>query len=176
MKKYLITLLMLTVYSCGNSNDSTVTPVSVLPSFAEIGAGEYSIPCFLNKFASEGFGSDIYSKATLKLNGNGTGSNDFELFDDAACTNMLGSGTVIVKHYDTVLVGDTPVLEMVQDDGFSEMQLWIGYAQVSSSYYIDLDFSDGESGPYLTVPTTAELNEFTVSPDTEGKLLTKNPL
>lgn len=173
MKKCLSVLVLVSLYACGGSSNSSDAPVNPLPAFAELSTGNYTMPCFFNKLASQGNGQDIYTKATLNLNADATGTNDFELYDDAACTNLMLSGTVAIVHYETVTVGESPVLMMIQNDGNGEMQIWIPYAQVGTNYFIDVDFTDGESGPYTALPTEQEIAEFVTSPETEGLQLQK---
>ena len=174
MKFFFLVMLILNFYACGGSNkDNSVTNIAPLPISIELGEGNYSIPCFQNKLASQGIGITIYSKATLTLGANAMGSNFFELYDDAACTNLLANGTVLVNHYETVLVNGEFVLKMEQDDGNSIMSLWIGYKQLGNAYFLDLNFSDGESGPYLAEPTTQELSQFAADPAGQGILIQK---
>lgn len=170
MKNYLISLITLILISCGNSNNkdeikSTNNNQSLIK---EMSSGNYVISCFKNKIASQAIGIEIFTKNTLHLNADNTGTNDFNLYDDSSCTNLLASGTVMIKNYKTILISGNAVLEMLQDDGNAEMQLWIPYTQVDAKYYIDLDYQDGQSGPYLNIPIQSEIEEFTTSPETEG--------
>ena len=60
---------------------------------------------------------------------------------------------------------------MEQDDGSSIMPLWIGYKSVGGSTYLDVDWTDSESGPYIAEPTAAELSAFAADPAGQGLLL-----
>src|SRR5690606_20375646 len=124
--------------------------------------------CFLNKLASEGVGMDVYTKAEMILHSDGTGSNHFELYDDAGCTNMLADGIVDILSYEKIKVGQTQVLKMRQDDGHSVMDIWIPYKIVGTGIYFDLDFTDGESGPYLSEPGVSEIADFEADPSGQG--------
>lgn len=163
---FIICLLILT--SCGKSSDSTPAESNIPGIQSQLGAGSFSVPCFQNKLASQGIGSTIYSKSTMTFNLDGTGSNDFELYDDAACTNLLASGTVAVLHYETILIDGQQILLMDQDDGGSVMRIWIPYFKSQSAIYFDVDFSDGESGPFISEPTPAEFQGFQQNPAGEG--------
>ncbi len=163
--------LLLTLVACGKGDGNTSSGGATLTSLSELGAGSYAVGCFHNKLASQGIGVTIYSKAVITLNEDATGSNAYELFDDVACSHLLDSGTVLITHYETVLVDENQVLIMDQDDGGSTTRLWIGYKQEANYYYLDLDFSDGESGPYLAEPTSAELSIFMAAPSSQGLIL-----
>jgi len=161
-------LVILNLSSCGRNDDNAATTVQQTPIQTQLGEGVFAINCFLNKLASSGVGIPIYSKSIITLEAVGTGNNNYELYDDSNCTNLLQSGSTIVLHYETIQVNGENVLMMEQDDGFSIMQLWIGYKKVGGNYYLDVNFNDNESGPYLAEPTAAELNQFMLDPLTQG--------
>jgi hypothetical protein len=170
MKTKILLITLLTLIACGHdSNSGSEKPKPQQDSQqADLDAGTYAIACFYNKLASQGIGTDVYSKSTMTLNSDGTGSNFFELFSDADCTVSLTSGTVAILEYKTVTVDDERVFLMKQDDGNGPMDLWIGYKSFGGNFYFDVDFRDGEAGPYLSEPSASELAEFMADPQGQG--------
>jgi hypothetical protein len=98
--------------------------------------------CFKNAGASSGFGYDIYTKATLLLNYNGTGTVGFKLYDDVGCTNLLGQGTTTL-HYSMI---EPNVMLFHQNKGLPDEQIMYLVFKLDIGIYLDTD----NSGPYLT--------------------------
>lgn len=170
--KFVALISLMFLISCGSKDSKDKSAPIQLPQ-AFLSEGTHSVPCFLNRPASEGMGSSVYTIASITLASDHTGSNQFALYSDASCTSLLGSGTVAILSWENVKVGATDVLRMVQDDGSGPMEVWIPYARIGSNYYMDVDFTDGESGPYLSLPTEPQIAEFALDPASEGVLLSE---
>ncbi len=164
-------LSLIVLIGCGGASNSKIEPITEASEGMVLAPGTYSVPCFENKTASQGFGSQVYSKATMILGSDGAGSNAFEIYSDIGCSTILANGTVQILHYETVSVNGEKILLMDQDDGSGVMRIWIPYKSQNSTLYFDLDFSDGESGPYLAEPTASEILEFMTGPEFQGILV-----
>lgn len=166
---YLIILLLL--ISCGKSNESVNTSKNneTISALKQIEAGTYKIDCFLNRPATQGSSTDIYTTSTMTLLENGTGTNDYVLYSDESCTTPMMSGSTTIVSYSTIQIDGINVLFFDQDDGSSRMDIWIPYSYVNGNkWVVDVDFKDGNSGPYLVEPTPSELSEFKNDPIAEG--------
>ena len=167
--KIVIIFFSLILTACGGSSNGKKKSTKDLQNvLVEMEAGTYAIGCFLNKMASVGFGSNVYTKSTMTLNSDGTGINTFELYDDALCTNLITSGNVTVLHYESVVTDGILSLQIDQDDGSSVSRYYIPYMNVQNDFYFDVDYSDGKSGPYVLLPTASDIVEFKADPKVQG--------
>lgn len=170
LRTWIIVCLSFSLLSCGKDAGKTRLNFKGTnqPTLNQITAGNYQSPCFLNKLATQGFASNVYGKSLIHLNANGTGSTDFELFSDDTCTTLLHSGTVTILEHESLSVAGQNVLYMKQDDGSNIMELWIAYSLVLDQFYFDIDYSDANSGPYTTIPTALEIDDFLENPAIQG--------
>lgn len=171
--------VFLAITSCGKDAENSGSTQTPAPLTEPSPYGTFkSTGCFLNKLASQGTGQNVYSRATIEFRENGTGTTSFELSDVADCSNILQAGQADFayeeKRFVTTAAGPALVVQVDQQNDPSDPSNIIRYYLVAvveqRGYTIDIDFADGQSGPYLTDPTPAELSEFALDPRTEGML------
>lgn len=173
MRSLSFIILLIFLASCGDGSTSrkAVAP-TILPVSSELEPGTYFIDCFLNRLVTLESGSNIYSKFTVTIEENNTGSIAYNHYSDASCTQVGLSGTDIIRSYELDVVDRGPVLVIDQAQGDETVRIWIPYQQVSGEFYLDLDYSDGQSGGYITSPPTFEdMKEFLGDPTSQGLLL-----
>ncbi len=145
-----------------------------LPSATPLRAGHYvGQRCFLNKSASEGFGAPVYTMAEMRFDEKGIGTNDFKLYLDEDCSDppaLEGSVNLVITYEKSL--GNVLVFKFVQEDPAVEddepQTFFITGVRDGNDYMLDVDFADGESGPYFTMPTEGEVQAFGNSPLSQG--------
>ena len=139
--------------------------------------GAFRSACFFNKAASDGIGQNIYTISEMSFGANQQGSNHYELYGDAACTNLLASGDMEISYVVEREVGGVKVLKMDQhdpNDSNNDLTFWIPtYSAGDLGFYADIDSSDGNSGPYFTNPSDVDIQDFIDNPTTDGILFSK---
>ncbi len=132
--------------------------------------------CFLNKMASEGFGQRIYSKATIRFLKNGSGLNAFELYEDENCEKEILSGLASFTYELVKTFGNVSVLKIEQqNDPENEKDVsvyWLTLALHKNGLFLDIDYSTGSSGPYVSEPDEKEVSEFSNDVEKKGVLFT----
>lgn len=139
-------------------------------------AGTYeSESCFKNKMASEGFGSDIYTLATISFNSSGVGQNAFQLYTDENCENLVAEGAIDVEINEVKRFSDVIVLKFVQKDpNQEEEQVFYMTAVIDGlDYLFNIDARHEESGPHLEIPSLEDVEEFAANPKTLGTRFAK---
>jgi len=138
-------------------------------------AGLYvSESCFLNKGASEGFGANIYTMASLEFDADGIGKNEFALYEDEECAGTpLVEGYLLLELSVEQSFGEVHILKLLQKDpnaaDSEEMQiLFIASVLDGDDYIMDIDFKNASSGPYLEAPTKNEIASFISDPSNHG--------
>ncbi len=134
--------------------------------------------CFLNKLATEGIGVAVYTIASMEFRADGTGTNTFELFFDSDCATSVMNGAVEITYTMSRAANGVILLQVDQlndpSDPSSNVHMWIPAVLAADGFRIDVDHADGESGPYLTEPTTAELADFVANPAVQGVFLARH--
>lgn len=155
MKNLIIaaTSALIILTGCGRDTEYIVQHPTLFGKFE-------SSRCFHNKMASEGFGSPIYTKATIEFNSDGTGKTSFELFTDSGCSVSAMSGTADTKHRVLSRPGKSLVVEVIQFDGSSSLTMHMLLLVTDRGIVLDIDFSAGASGPYTSSPTSEEIATF----------------
>lgn len=152
-------IVFLTLTSgCSNSDTSSVlgqlNPSLIVP-------GTYnSERCFLNKLETLAAGQNRFSTATLIFNADLTGSGHFTTFSDATCTALLSDTTFNLSNVAETTIGGVGVISFLQTGTVLNPTWWIPALLSSTGYLFDVDFTDGESGPYITQPTPAQVSSF----------------
>ncbi len=171
--------VFLAITSCGKDAEDLNTSRAPAPLTEPSPYGTFrSTGCFLNRLATQGAGQNVYSRATIEFRENGTGTTSFELSDVADCSNIVQAGQADFafeeKRFVATAAGPALVVQVDQQNDPSDPSNIIRYYLVAvveqRGYTIDIDFTDGQSGPYLTDPTPTELSEFAVDPRGEGLL------
>ena len=170
-----LTVMTTTLHGCGsNASVSNVTRETLSPSPYGRFLSNY---CFLNKLASAGFGSDVYSKANLQFNSDGTGKNEYKLYNDDTCTSLAMMGENNFTHTISQTYGNIALIQVDQEndpaDPTDVTRYWLPAVIQESGYLIDIDFRDGNSGPYLTEPTETEIADFAADVQNEGVLFSR---
>ena len=172
MKTLLIALTsVVLLVACSNSSNGKNGAVG-----AEM-IGTYTSACFYNAPASQGNGFPIYTISKMSFNAKQEGLNHFELYDDAACTNQLMSGEMEMTYKVDRVIGKVKVLQMDQYDPVdpaNNLTFWLPvYDAGSLGFYADVDPIDGNSGPYFSNPSDAQIQDFLDNPTTDGILFSK---
>jgi hypothetical protein len=165
MKKHLgllFTSLSLALALTGCRNDDTNRATDLAQG--DIHAGTYSSTrCFKNRLESA-VGSDVWSRAELTFNEDHTGSGHYATFSDAGCTVKTGDKSFTFATISTVSVNNVTLFKLDQS-GTVLNPTWYIPANVSDhGYSFDLDYTDGESGPYLFEPSGAQVADFAANP------------
>jgi hypothetical protein len=132
----------------------------------QIRPGTYSSErCFMNKIESQTSGSARYSMATLVFNDDHTtGSGHYVTFTDAACTAQVSDTTFTFKDSSQVSIGGVAVIKFTQSGNVVNPTWWIPANVSNTGYSFDVDFTDGESGPYVFEPSPTDLSSFGQNP------------
>lgn len=156
--------------ACGSSPEAAV----VRQAQAEPTGRFSSEYCFLNKLASQGMGIDVYTRAALTFNADGTGKSEFRLYGDAACAIELGAGEATTTYSISHRYGDVAVFQVDQlndpSDPSSVIRYWIPALIAADGLTIDIDYRDGDSAPYVAEPAESDLAAFIADPRSRGVL------
>lgn len=171
--------VFLAITSCGKDaeNIPATRPPNSLTEPSPYGTFR-STGCFLNKLATQGMGHNVYSRATIEFRENGTGTTSFELSDVADCSNIVQAGQADFayeeKRFVATAAGPALVVQVDQQNDPSDPSDILRYYLVAvveqRGYTIDIDFTDGQSGPYLTDPTPSDLSDYALDPRSRGTL------
>jgi hypothetical protein len=153
--------LSVTALGCGH--DDNVTKAF---NQKEIQSGTYSSErCFLNKIETEvALGAKRWSMATLVFNDDHTGSGHFVTFTDAACTAQVSDSTFTFNNASQESIGGVAVIKFHQTGTVINPDWWLPNNLSDHGYSFDVDFTDGESGPYIVEPTPTQLTSFGANP------------
>jgi hypothetical protein len=165
MKKHLALLLtsfclVLALTGCRNDDENRATDLGQ----GDVHPGTYnSTRCFKNRLESA-VGSDVWSTAELTFNEDHTGSGHYATYSDANCATKTGDKSFTFATISTVSVDNVTVIKLDQS-GTVLNPTWYIPANVSDhGYSFDVDYTDGESGPYLFEPTPTQVSDFAANP------------
>ncbi len=131
----------------------------------QITPGTYtSERCFLNKIETQTTLQNKWSKATIVFNNDLTGSGHFVTFTDAACTAQVSDTTFTFSGAKVNRIGGVAVISFTQSGTVVNPTWWIPANVSDTGYSFDVDFTDGESGPYIVEPTPTQLSGFAQNP------------
>ncbi|MBS1964047.1 MAG: hypothetical protein JST04_17675 [Bdellovibrionales bacterium] len=164
MNKHLalvLTSLVLALGLIGCREDDAVRAHEL--SQNDIAPGTYkSQRCYKNKL--ESVGSDRWSRGEITFNDNHTGSGHYTIFSDSNCATPTGDKSFSFKAINVVIIDGVTVLKLDQD-GIVVDPTWYVPANASDhGYSLDVDYTDGESGPYLFEPTPTDVASFKTNP------------
>lgn len=180
-KRVLGTLTLCFLLATGCSKDdskSNGNPASNTETAAAKLEGAYqSTKCFKNQSASQGMGQNIYTQAKMTFQADLSGSVEFHLYSDQACTQLLGSGTNNIQAELERSTGDVQIMKFTQTDpsnpGSSQIY-WLGMHLTTNGAYIDIDGErSGVVGPYLSVPSDQDIADFIANPTQIGIFFSK---
>jgi hypothetical protein len=169
MKKPLVLsalTLSVAAFACNGSDNNRATDLNQ----GLVQAGTYqSQHCFKNRIETDlALGAARYSNATITFNADNTGSAVFSTFTDAACqVPTTGSSAVENLTFSSVsAVSDNGVnLIKLEQSGTVLNPTWYIPANISDGgYSLDVDYTDGESGPYIALPSGAQVADFGRNP------------
>lgn len=158
MKKLVLVIAMLLLTSCGNGLHTDppgpTPPAPPAPPAPKKISGTYKqSPCFLNKLASEGAGTDVSTQVYLSLHEDGTGLEAVGLWIGAGCgggTNPPDEQVAILFTWSEVKsFGDVRIIKLSLEgvgDVYGAMKV------EDNGLYFDSDYTDGHSGPYQVEP------------------------
>lgn len=127
--------------------------------------------CFKNKIETQvTVGVDRFSTARLTFNADGTGSGSYGVFSDAGCTALVATRDFIFSQVTIGPLNGATVMRLNQSGAGPVW--WIPMNLAGGGYSLDVDFTDGESGPYLVEPSAAEMSSFIANPG-QGVAFTK---
>lgn len=127
----------------------------------ELVAGVYrSEKCFMNKFAP----INKYATADVTFNGDGTGSASYQNFSDAGCTVKTGDENLTFSEVSITPIAGVNVIRVKQNAPVVDPIWWIPVNLSQPGYSLDVDHTDGESGPYIIEPSEADLSSFKADP------------
>lgn len=125
-----------------------------------------STRCFLNTAASAGFGSDVYTQATLTLNADLSGRTQFRLYSDSGCTALLGDGEETTSYEVSKTVGHGVRIVKITQAG---SPFWLAVKITAAGAYIHIDGTRGGSvGPYASEPSETDVADFAADPEHVG--------
>lgn len=129
----------------------------------DIHTGTYkSSRCFKNRL--ESVGADTWSTAELTFNDDHTGSGHYATYSDAACTVKTGDKSFTFSSISVLTVGTVTVLKLDQSGQVVNPTWYIPANASDNGYSFDVDYTDGESGPYLFEPSGAQVADFAANP------------
>lgn len=126
--------------------------------------------CYTNKQETQlALGTPRFSLGMLTINENGTGTGQYTVYSDPACTQLVGTLEEATKNQTfaqvtVVSIDGVSVLRLVQDGSILNPTWWIPANVSSSGYSLDVNFADGESGPYLGEPSPTDVASFKANP------------
>jgi hypothetical protein len=128
--------------------------------------------CFKNKLASQGFGQDIYTIASIRFNEDGTGLSEYSLYADSDCATLPQSGEAPFHYEIEKTENGISVIRIEQlndpNDPSSVMIFWYVGMVTPAGYYLDVDDANGDSGPYVSEPSDEEVSAFAELPLEKG--------
>lgn len=142
-------------------------------SLARFEFGTYvPVECYLDKTATEGFSEDTYAEAQITFEEDGTGSFDVSFYDSSDCTTPLFSQELDFEYVITPGLSGTILffltIENIMDPGAPFLQ-YINAFVVEGGFYLDVDFTSGQSGAYTTEPDfPADIGAFVSDPENVG--------
>ncbi len=161
--------LLLALSACGNTSAQQDDPLTKEAS--PLGAFQ-SASCFKNKMATQGFGQDVFTRATMAFRSDGTATNTFELYTDQACITPDLQGTGEIQYVFLKKIGAVTVIQIDQlndpNDPNSNVRYWILGVLSQDGYIMDIEFASGESGPYETEPGETEAAAFLANINARG--------
>jgi hypothetical protein len=166
-----VSLVFLLLVACGK--DKAADPGLGTKSISQLGTfGESA--CFRNKLASEAFGQDVYTRASMEFRSNGTGTNSFELFLENDCSGAAAfAGWLAIEYVVTPLSSGVFALEIDQfdeNDPGNNMRYWLMGVLLADGWVIDIDSAGGDSGPYFEKPSADDAAAFLAQMGQRGVL------
>lgn len=154
-----------------------VIPVDFDPALGVIGSFGPS-HCFLNKFIKKFTNEDVYTIANITFNNDGTGQTAFALYSDSICQNETTSGALPITYEIVNWFGSVAIIKVIQQNDLENPEDTITMYHAAfidpAGIYMDLDYSDEDSGPYEAEPISDDISDFLADPKTIGKLLNKS--
>ncbi len=147
-------IVCLGAFGCGKAED-----IKREESFKQLQLepGTYrSERCFKNKVNP----GTQYATADVTFNGDGTGSAQYQLFSDAGCTVRTGDQALTFSEVAITPIGGVNVIRVKQNAPVVDPVWWVPAALSDGGYSLDVDHTDGESGPYFLEPSEADLASF----------------
>lgn len=120
--------------------------------------------CYMNKIATELASQNLYSFSDITFNPDGTGSAHFTVYSDANCTTKVSEENVAFLNVSVVMIGSVHVVRLEQDAVAINPVWWLPIHVTNDGYAFDVDYADGESGPYIFEPSVAALESFRTDP------------
>ena len=120
--------------------------------------------CFMNKLETQAAGTNRYSLAQITFNADGTGSGHYTNFTDPTCMTMISDQTFTFNELGMSAIGGAVVVHFKQTGTVLNPTWWIPVNLSSTGYSMDVDFTDGESGPYIIEPSDADVASFVANP------------
>lgn len=121
--------------------------------------------CYLNKISTELSGQNLYSFSDITFNPDGTGHAHFTAYSDANCTTLVSEETVNFQSVSVAMIGSVKVVRLEQDAVAINPVWWLPIHVTNDGYAFDVDYADGESGPYIFEPSVAALESFRTDPE-----------
>ena len=116
--------------------------------------------CYKNRVATQLAAADRWSFGDITFNTDGTGSAHYTVYSDANCTTQVDDVNVTFPHVSVVTIGSVQVVRAEQDATIVDPIWWIPLTTADGGYNFDVDYTDGQSGPYLIEPSVADLEDY----------------